>query len=115
MSTNHRIVFRECDRDKFEEIVDGTKTIETRAATAKYTSIKAGDELTFTCGYSEITKIVTKVEHFNSLEEMFSALPLNQILPSAKNIDDAQKVYSSFPGYKEKIETSGILAFHLSS
>lgn len=111
----HRLVFRKSDRDKFQEIANGTKTIETRASTIKYRSIKQGDKLTFVCGHAEITKSVVKVEHYNSLDEMLEALQLGQILPSAKNIEDAKKVYFSFPGYKEKIEAGGILAFHLSS
>src|SRR5688500_9177803 len=112
---NYRLVFRENDRDKFDDIENGHKSIETRAATIKYKPIEAGDSLTFVCGHVEITRLVTKVEHYNSLEEMFTHLPLGQILPSARTADDAKKVYYSFPGYKEKIDTSGILAFHLST
>lgn len=99
----------------FDEIVNGKKTIETRAATTRYKPIKAGDNLTFVCGSDEITKSVIKVEHFNTLDAMFAALPLSKILPSAISIEDAKNTYFSFPGYKEKIETEGIFAFHLSS
>ena len=72
---------------------------------------RAGDTLIFVCGKDIIIKHVTKVEHFNSLNEMFSKLPLASILPSAQDKNDAMKIYFSFPGYKEKIEAEGILAF----
>ena len=112
---NYRLVFREVDHDKFNEIVSGQKTIETRAATIKYKSVQAGDTLTFVCGKDIIIKHVIKVEHFNSLDEMFNKLPLASILPSAQDKNDAENIYFGFPGYKEKIEAEGILAFSLSS
>lgn len=111
---DHRLTFRTTDRDKFEEIAKGIKTIETRAATQKYKAVQSGDSLTFVCGNDRLTKTVAKVEHFNSLEEMFSKLPLNSILPSAKNLNEAKKVYYDFPNYQEKIEATGIIAFSLS-
>lgn len=112
---NYRLVFRNVDYGKFSEIATGQKTVETRAATIKYRSVQAGDTLTFVCGKDTIIKQVTSVEHFNSLEEMFGKLPLASILPSVRDINEARKVYFGFPGYKEKIEVEGILAFSLSS
>jgi ASC-1-like (ASCH) protein len=44
---------------------------------------------------------------------MLDNLPLNKILPFAKNREDAFKIYYGFPGYKEKIEKHGIMAFKL--
>src|SRR5581483_12215701 len=112
---NYRLVFREVDRDKFDEIAEDRKTIETRAATIKYRPITAGDTLIFVCGSDSTKKQVAKVEHFDSLEQMFSHLPLSNILPTAKDTNDAKAIYYSFPGYKDKIEAEGILAFTLSS
>lgn len=110
---NYRLVFRVVDRDKFNEIIEGIKTIETRAATTKYQAIHKGDIVTFVCGGAEISKTVTRVEHFGTLDEMFSQLPLQRIMPSVKNIEAAKKVYQGFPNYMEKIAATGILAFHL--
>ena len=110
---NYRIVFREADRARFDELVSGAKTIEARAATAKYRPIQAGDSLSFVCGEDELTRRVDRVDYFGSLDEMFGALPLNRILPSAVNLEEAKEIYYSFPGYKEKIESVGILAFSL--
>ncbi len=112
---NYRLIFRQTDRDKFEEIANGLKTIETRAATTRYQPIQPGDSLTFVCGKDQLTKVVADVAHFDSLEEMFAALPLGKILPSVATTDDAKKVYFGFPGYKEKIEANGIVAFSLSA
>ncbi len=112
---NHRLVFLETDRDKFDEIADGQKTIETRAATLKYRPIQAGDTLTFVCGSDALVKRVTNVSHFQSLDELFSSLPLENILPSAKSTEEAKNLYYKFPGYKDKIDAEGILAFTLKS
>lgn len=113
--SNYRLIFRTVDKDKFDEIKDGRKTIETRAATIKYKPVSTGDTLTFVCGNEEVVKTVTKVEHFASLSDMFATLPLNKILPSASSVAQAEKIYHGFPGYKEKIDAEGILAFSLAS
>lgn len=109
----HQVVFREVDRDKFDEIAKQTKTIETRAATSKYRSIKAGDELKFICGENEIVKTVRAIKYFSSLDMMLNALPIGKILPSAHSTEEAKNIYYSFPGYREEIEANGILAFYL--
>lgn len=109
------LTFREIDKDKFDEIVNRQKTIETRAATNKYRLIKTGDVISFACGDNKVTKQVIEIEYFNSLDAMFASLPLKKILPSAKDLEDARAIYYSFPGYKEKIEVYGIIAFHLST
>ncbi len=111
---NYRVVFREVDRDKFNEIAEGLKTIETRAATVRYQPVKAGDRFTFVCGKDKFIKTIAKVQHFKSLDELFDNLPLQKILPSVKNNDEAKKIYYSFTNYKAKIEKYGILAFTLS-
>ena len=110
---NYRVVFREIDRDKFNEIAKGLKTIETRAATVRYQPVKAGDRFTFVCGKDKFSKTISKVQHFNSLDELLSKLPLEKILPSAKNVAEARKVFCGFTNYKTKIEKHGVLAFTL--
>jgi ASC-1-like (ASCH) protein len=109
----HRLVFRDIDKDKFDEVANSVKTIETRAATYKFLNIKPGDKLKIVCGNESIEKLVTRVNHYPSIDNMLDNLPLNKILPFAKNREDAFKIYYGFPGYKEKIEKHGIMAFKL--
>lgn len=105
--------FREVDRDKFNDIVFGRKTIETRAATVKYKHIQVSDNLIIVCGKDRISKSVQKVERYNSLEKMLENINFKQILPSVGSKDEAIRVWDSFPDYKEKIKEDGIIAFYL--
>lgn len=105
--------FREIDRDKFLAIKDGRKSIETRAATVKYAGLKVGDRLVAMCGKDKIEKEIIEARHFDSLEEMFAVYDINRILPGVTTLQDAQKIYYSFPNYKEKISEHGIMALVL--
>lgn len=104
---------RAVDRGIYEQVVSGVKTVETRAATDKYRVIEAGDTITFKCEKDEVIRSVSRVEHFNSLEEMFNHIPMEKILPQASDIDKARAIYYGFPHYKEKIAEHGIMAFTL--
>jgi ASC-1-like (ASCH) protein len=109
----HRVVFREVDRGKYNEVVQGLKTIETRAATIKFKDITVGDKLKFVCGKDAFEKSITGVKHYSSIDEMLAELPYKKILPSAKNRADVYKIYWGFPGYKAKIEKYGLMVFKL--
>lgn len=110
---NHILIMREVDRSIFNDVLDGSKTIETRAATDKYRSVQAGDTITFKCGDDRVIKTVSASQHFDTLEELFDHISMAKILPAAKTIDDARKIYYSFPGYEEKLAKHGIMAFIL--
>ncbi|SRR6266550_2693160 len=105
--------FREVDRDKFDDVKNGLKTVETRAATSRYKDIQAGDLLIVVCGKDRIEKTVVASKHFDSVEAMLKECNLKQILPSANSVEDAYKMYYSFPGYKEKLDRYGVMAFEL--
>jgi ASC-1-like (ASCH) protein len=105
--------FRAIDKKNFDEVKNGSKPIETRAATVKYQPIEVGDELMFVCDGEKFSKKITKKEHFNSIDEMIKKIPFNDIMPSVKSVDEMKKAYSSYSGYDEKIKEFGIFAFHL--
>jgi len=113
MNNNIVLRFREVDRDKFNDIILGRKTIETRAATVKYRKIQQRDNLVIVCGNDRIVKQVKRIERYESLEETFKNINFNKILPNAGSVDMAMKIYNSFPGYKEKIKQNGLLAFYV--
>ena len=95
-------------------LVDGIKTVETRAATAKYRNLEAGDEVTAKCGSDRHTLKIAKATHFNTVEEMLDDYNFKKILPNAKSERDVAQMYATFPRYKQKIARSGIMAFELS-
>lgn len=105
--------FRSVDRDNFNEIKNGVKTVGTRAASTRYGDIQKGDELVIVCGKERITKKVKRVRHFKSIGSMFKAISLKKIMPWVKSIAEARKIYYSYPGYKEKIEKFGLVALEL--
>jgi len=105
--------FRQTDKDNFDEVKAGLKTIETRAASFKYKNIQAGDILIFACGKERLSKQVVKRQHFPSVEEMVKEIPFNKIMPGVKSVEEMKKVYSSYPDYDEKIKEFGILALEL--
>jgi len=106
--------FRETDRDLFDDVVNNIKSIETRAATERYRPIKTGDVLVFVCGKDRLEKTIKSVKHFASLDEMLNELDLKSVLPHVETIEEAKRVYHSFPGYEQKIRDYGLLAFELS-
>jgi ASC-1-like (ASCH) protein len=109
----HTLRFRTVDRVDFDTLVDGRKTVETRAATDKYKKIQVGDVLVIKCGDEVIEKAVKKVEIFTGIDELVSAVGLHNIMPLVKDLAEAKKVWYSYPGYKEKIEKHGLVAWHI--
>lgn len=105
--------FRAIDKKNFDQVKNGSKPIETRAATVKYQPIEIGDELVFVCDNEKFSKKIIKKEHFKSIDEMIQHIPYNDIMPSVKSVDEMKKAYSSYGGYDEKIKEFGIFAFHL--
>jgi len=111
--TKHLLRIREVDQKFFEIIKSGKKTIETRAGTTKFQLIKAGDILKFVCGKESLERKISRVYRFKTIEEMLKILNLAKIMPFAKSVDEAKKVWYSFPQYEEKIKKYGLLAFEL--
>lgn len=105
--------FRKVDRDIFEQIKKGEKTIETRAATTRYKNIAAGDILVFVWDNSRLEKVVKKATTFKSVPEMLGRYDIKSIMPDLSTIEEALKQYKSFPGYEEKIKKFGIIALEL--
>jgi len=104
---------REVDRNFFEAIKSGIKTIETRAATDKFRKIERGDILKFTCGKDYLTKKVAKKYLFKDIDSLLKTLKLKKIMPWVSSPDKAKKIWQSFPNYEEKIKNYGIIAFEL--
>lgn len=105
--------FRSVDKKNFDEVKNGSKPIETRAATVKYQPIEVGDMLKFVCGKQSFSKKIVKKERFPSINVMIKKIPYNDIMPSVKSVEEMKKAYSSYSGYDEKIKEFGIFAFYL--
>lgn len=108
----HRLVFRAGDKS-FDAIVDGRKTVETRAATPKYRKVAVGDELVVRCGEDTITKVVKRVEIYLGVDELVAAVGLNNVMPLVENVEQAKQEWYSYPGYRDKIAQHGLVAWHI--
>ncbi|HUZ92459.1 MAG TPA: ASCH domain-containing protein [Candidatus Paceibacterota bacterium] len=105
--------FRASDRNDFDNIKNGIKSVETRAATERYRAIKKGDLLRIVCGNARIEKKVKRVRRFASIEAMLRAIPRITIMPETVSVAEMRKAYYGYPGYKEKIKKFGIIAMEV--
>ena len=106
--------FRQVDRDNFEEVRRGEKSIETRAASVKYQPIKEGDTLRFVCGTDSFEKHITRRYHWPSIDAMLEEVPLKRVMPSVASEAEMRAAYASYLGYEQKIRDFGLLGFELS-
>ena len=113
MAKIYKLLIREVDWKVFEAIKNGTKTIETRAATEKYRGVKGGDILDFVCEKEHLQKEVKSVKLFKSVEEVAKELGIKPIMPLVDSLEEMKKIYYSFPEYEEKIKEFGLIAFLL--
>jgi ASC-1-like (ASCH) protein len=102
--------FGEINRDIFEAIKAGTKEVETRAASPKFSGIKIGDTVILKCGRDKIEKKVVSVKKFKGIKELLSEYELSKLDPGIDTVEKLEKMYYSFPGYREKIKKYGLVA-----
>lgn len=107
------LIFRETDKDNFDRIKSGEKLIETRAGLPEYLQITDGDTLLFSCGENTTSKIVSKTHHFQNIAELIAEIGIEQIMPAGTSEIEAITKWNSFPGYPERIEQYGIIAWEL--
>lgn len=105
--------FREVDRDIFDFVLSGEKKVETRAATKKFLNIESGDTIRCVCGKDRLEKKVKKVKIFKSVESLLKEYRPKEINPKALSRADLEKMYDSFPDYREKIKKCGLIVFEL--
>ncbi len=83
-------------REPFEKILQGKKTVELRLYDEKRQGVKVGDEIEFTDLSDPSQKILTRVlglHLFESFEEMFRALPADAMgyepgqIPKAEDME----------------------------
>lgn len=97
----------------FYAIKDGSKKVETRAATAKYQKIKKGDILVFVCGKERLEKQIKKVHCFKDISDMLKKFKVKDIMPDRNTRKELESAYFSYSGYEDKIKQFGLVAFEL--
>lgn len=105
--------FRAVDRTIFEFIRSKQKTVETRAGSVKYQGIAKGDTLAFVCGKERFERKVKNVYYAKNAKGLLKKYSIKSIRPDLKTEKEFIQSYDAFPGYREKIEQFGILAFEV--
>lgn len=109
----HVLKFRSTDKAEFQTILDGRKTVETRANTISFQNYSVGDILVIKCGSESIEKPIKKIKNFPSIEALIKEVGLKNVMPLCKDLNEAEKIWYSFPDYKEKIAKHGLVAFYI--
>lgn len=74
---------------------------------SKFANFNIGDEALVSKSTDESDFFGVKVldrNNYSSFEEALSSVPLDEILPDAKSIEDGIRLYESIPKYKEREE-----------
>jgi len=107
------LIFNQKNKYIFEAIRSGKKKIETRAGSPMYIGIKAEDMITFVCGKDRFRKKVKRVRKFKSISALHKVYTPQEINPRIRTIAESEKMYHSFPGYRERLKKYDLLAFEL--
>jgi len=104
----------------FEQIKNGSKTVETRALNPDeperyFGNAKVGDTLEcLAVDTGEmLNKKIIRVTLYEDFEEYLVSEDLAKIFGSRISIEKAREKHLSFPGYKERLEKYGIIAFEI--
>ncbi len=100
-----------------DQILSGKKTVEGRINSGMFLKIKEGNSIKFFCGhgnfYREVICKVTKIEKFESFEEMLKKVGYQNCLPECTSLNQAASEYSKIPQYSKKASQYGVLALHI--
>lgn len=105
--------FRTVNRDDFLAVKRGRKRVETRAATARYRGIRAGQVIVFKCGAEAFKKKAGTVRRFRSIAALLRRYRPQDINPALRSARELRERYASFPKYPEKISKHGLIAIEL--
>ncbi len=112
---NWTLSYPTADKENFEAIRKGIKSIETRPGISKYKMIKVGDTITFTCNGAHFTKEVVKRYHWPSPEALVREVHFKKVLPSANTTNETEGAFENDPEYTENMATWGMFGFGLSA
>lgn len=96
----------------FDQIAVGLKTVEWRTG-PHFESYKVWDTLVFLSGEKVIEKPIQAVIRYPSVKAYLEQEGLENCLPWVSDLTEAEEAYLSIPGYPEKIEKYGMLAFRI--
>ena len=123
-------------RQYFNKIRDGSKTVEGRAGKIEAknnilenyakgeTRFKVGDKLRFTISGDtnrsekntvdqSVTCRITKVVFHDTFKDMLAGDGLEKCLPGVSSVEEGVQIYRSFSGYRQRELEFGVVGIHL--
>ena len=88
------------DKPFLQCIAKGLKKAEGRIATDYVRSFEVGSKLVLSAEVESIICEVSYMHFYNSFKEMLKNEGVKNMVPFAKDLDEAIKMYMSFPGAK---------------
>ena len=113
MPTKHTILIQKRYLDFIESSL---KTIEGRVNRSNYSKISEGDQIDFVSveqPQKTLSCCVKAVHLFKTFREMLENLGIENCLPGISKLEEAEKIYLSFPNYKEDERKFGVIAFKI--
>lgn len=101
-------------REYFQMIQSGNKTVEGRIAKPKYACFHPGDFLRFKADDDIVEAKIIEVKLFFSFSEMLEYFGISACLPNLANLDEAVKLYRSFPNYAVDESLYGVVGIRFS-
>ena len=93
------------------QIISGAKTFEGRIYSGFFRNYQVGDVVTWFAGDLKVRTEITEVRRFPSFDSMLRSVGFKNMLPLLSNIQSALAAYNSIPGYSEKAQQFGVVAF----
>lgn len=104
-------------KEYFDAIKSGRKTVEGRVNSPKYKNLICGAKIGFVCNKTEekIICIIEALNVYSSFSQMLKAEGVSNMLPSLgqEELNKAVSIYEGFPGYKEEANVFGALAIKI--
>ena len=94
-------------------IRSGKKNVEGRIAKSKYGSFRPGDTLEFRSEDEILVTKIVELKHFSSFEQMLNHYGVQACLPDLDSVEEAVKVYRSFPNYAEQESIYGVMGIKI--
>lgn len=111
----YRLNITENDIYPFLEcIVKGAKKAEGRIATDYIKSFKVGEKLLLSSTKEYLICEILYLNFYESFEDMLESEGFKNMVPFAKNREEALKIYKSFPG-AERVRSMGCCAIGVKS
>lgn len=98
----------------FAHIKAGHKTVEGRIAKEKYQQLLPNDTLEFCAGDDSVKASVQEVRAFDSFDEMLDYFGVASCLPGVSSMEEALKIYRSFPDYPKLEMSLGVVGVRFS-